>query len=480
MEQAIADPSTLAEAEASPAPSFPSAPPNFSTASPPPEPPVEMRALESKALHATLWTVLSYGAGQGLRIVNSLILTRLLLPAAFGEMALVTTLIVGMTLLTDLGLGQSIVQSRRGDEPAFLNTAWTLSAMRGAAVWAAAVLLSWPASRFYHDPALVYVLPILALSTIIGGLNSTSLMSLSRHMGVRRLFYIDFSTQIVALVVTIAFAWYQRSVWALVIGNLVSSLYRLALSHHPRVNPGMSNRFRLDRSAVREILGFGKWIVIGTAFFFFASQADRLILGRLVSMTVLGLYGIAFQISDVPRSVINAFSSKVGYPFVSKIIHLPMREFRTKFLRYRLYTLLLGAVLLSAMVIWGNLLILKLYPVKYHDAAWMIPILAVGLWHTLLYTTTNPVLFSLGKSKYNAIGNACWAVSMLVGIPLAFHFFGLLGAVIAVAAGDLPLYIVTQFGATREGVKPLMQDFKLTGVFVSLLALGYFLRGGHL
>lgn len=439
-------------------------------------PPIEIGALKSKALTATFWTVLSYGAGQSLRVVNSLVLTRLLLPAAFGEMALVTTLIVGMALLSDLGLGPNVIQSRHGDEPDFLNTAWTLQSMRGVAMWLIAVLLSWPASRFYHDHSLVYVLPVLALSTIVTGFNSTGLLTLSRHMGVRRQFAIEISTQLVGLVVTIAWACLWPSVWALVGGTLLSGLYRLTISHHKRLVPGVANRFRWHRESLREIVHFGKWIVLGTACFFFASQADRLILGKCVSYTVLGIYLIAFQISDVPRCIIAAFSQRVGYPFVAKIIHLPLPEFRAQYLRYRGYALLAGAALLSSMVVWGDLLIVKLYPARYIGAAVIIPILALGLWHTLLYTTTAPVLFSLGKSKYNAIGNGAYAVAMLVGIPVAFHYFGLRGAVIAVAAGDLPLYAVTQFGATREGVRPLWQDAQLTAAFLVFAAAQFLLR----
>jgi O-antigen/teichoic acid export membrane protein len=122
------------------------------------------------------------------------------------------------------------------------------------------------------------------------------------------------------------------------------------------------------------------------------------------------------------------------------------------------------------------LVILRLYPARYADAAWMIPILALGLWHTLLYTTTMPVLFSLGKSSYNAAGNAAYCVAILAGIPIGFHFFGLLGAVVAVAAGDLPLYVVTQYGAVRERIRPLTQDAQLTGVFLGFLAIDFVLR----
>lgn len=439
-------------------------------------PKIEMEMLESRALRATLWTVVSYGAAQSLRVVNSLVLTRLLVPSAFGQMTLVTTVIVGITLLSDIGLGPSIIQSARGDDPRFLNTAWTLQVIRGTVMWMVALLLSWPAAKFYHDPTLLKVLPVLALSMILTGFNSTNLLTLSRHMSVRRLFAIDFSTQVVALLVTVAWAYRYPSIWALVGGNLISSVYRLTLSHRASIVPGIRNRFLWDRESLSNILHFGKWIFLGTAFFFFASQADRLILGKVVSLSVLGVYGIAFSLSDIPRSVIGAFSSKVGYPFIAKIIHLPLAEFRAQYLRYRVYALLIGAFLLSLMVVFGDQLVLRLYKPAYADGAWMVPILALGLWHTLLYQTTNPVLFSLGKSKYNAVGNAAYCAAVVIGIPVAFHFYGLLGAVIAVAAGDFPLYLVIQGGAVREGIRPLKQDLQMTSAFVGLLVLEFGLR----
>ena len=436
----------------------------------------DIQKLESVAISATVWTVLDYGLSQCLRVVNSLVLTHLLLPAAVGEMGLVMTLSVGVTLLSDFGLGPSVIQNSRGDQPEFLNTAWTIQVARGVGLWLISVALSFPAAHFYHDPTLVRVLPILALNTILIGFNGTSLLTLSRHMGVRRLFFIDSSTQVFSLLVTVGWAYLHPSVWALVAGSLASNIYRMTLSHLSWVVPGHRNRFALHRESVQEIFHFGKWIFLGTALFFFASQADRLVLGRLVTMTTLGIYSIAFQISDVPRSVINAFSSRVGFPLASRLAHLPIAEFRERFLRYRLYVLLAGAFLLSVMAVWGGYIITLLYPTRYGDAVWMIPILALGLWHTLLYNTTSPALLSLGVSTYNAGGNALYCAAMLLGIPVGFHFFGLFGAMIAIAAGDLPLYVVTQIGAVRNGVKPLKQDLLLTLVFLAFLAMNYGVR----
>jgi O-antigen/teichoic acid export membrane protein len=106
----------------------------------------------------------------------------------------------------------------------------------------------------------------------------------------------------------------------------------------------------------------------------------------------------------------------------------------------------------------------------------MIPILALGLWHTLLYSTLKPGLYSVGKTNYNAIGNAFYLVCTLVLLPVGFRFWGMTGAVIAVAASDFPLYVVNSWGAYREGISSWSQDAKATAVFIALLLAGYYLR----
>jgi O-antigen/teichoic acid export membrane protein len=437
---------------------------------------IASKALESTAMRATFWTVMDYGCSMALRVVNSLILTRLLMPEFFGLMALVTTLVVGVSLMSDFGLAPSVIRSPRGDDPLLLNTVWTLQVIRGLGIFVIILILTWPMSLIYREPRLLTLLPALGLNVVISSFYSSNLLSMSRHMGVGKLFLIDIISQIVGLFVTIGCVLMYPSVWALVIGSIATTTCRLALSFNRRLSPGIRNRFCWDRESVHSLLHFGKWILLSTALYFFAAQSDRLILGKLISFSLLGVYSIAYTVSDIPRAVINAFVQKVGYPFITKMSHLSLPEFRRVFLRYRFRALMVGAVMLCGMVYVGGFLVTKLYDRRYHDASWMVPILALGLWHTLMYATTMPALHTLGKSVYQAIGNALYCVTMLLAIPLGFHFWGMLGAVIAVAAGDLPFYFVMAAGASREGVSTWKQDVLATGVFLSFLGTGFAMR----
>ena len=445
------------------------------------EEPVEVvpradEALESAAVRATFWTVIDYGCSMALRVINSVVLTHLLMPESFGLMALVATLIVGISLMSDIGLGPSVIQSRRGDDPILLNTVWTLQVLRGAGIFVVSLILAWPMALFYHEPRLRMLLPALGIIVVIGSFNSTNLLSASRHLGLRRLFLLDISCQIFGLLITVGCALLYPSVWALVIGSVMTAIYKVAISFYRPAIPGIRNSFCLDRECVHGLVHFGKWIVLSTAFSFFATQADRLILARLVSFTLLGVYSIAYTFSDIPRAIINAFTQKVGYPFIAKMADLPLPQFRSVFLSYRLRALLGGAVMLCMMVYLGGFLVSKVYDRRYHEASWMVPLLALGLWHTLMYATTMPALLSLGKSRYQAIGNAIYCASVISGVPVGFHFFGMFGAVVAVALGDLPMYFVLVNGASREGVSTWRQDLQATGIFLVLLGAGFLIK----
>jgi O-antigen/teichoic acid export membrane protein len=433
------------------------------------------RALESRALKGTYYVVIFYAAAQALRLVSSVILTRFFAPELFGLMALLTTVIVGLALFSHIGLEDSVIQNARGDEEVFVNTAWTIQAIRGIGIWLVTVLLAWPVAQFYHQRQMIWLLPILGFGCVIAGFSSPNLLTLSRHLGVGRLSMLELGTQFVMFVATVGFAFFNRSVWALVFGRIVSEIFRTAYSYR-LAGSGVRPRFVLDDKSVHALITFGRWILIGTVLTFLAQQSDRLILSKLTTLAMLGIYNIAFQLSDVPRQVILMFASKVGFPFIAKLAHKPRKEFRLVVIKYRRLVLAAGALMLSFTICTGDLFIIHVYDKRYHEAAWMIAILAAGLWHTLLYSTVTPAIMSLQKAHYNALANLLYFLTLCALLPLGFYYFGMIGAVAAVAVSDLPMYFVNVFASYRQGLGMLRQDGLMTLTFVTLLAAGLAIR----
>ena len=436
------------------------------------------RALESRALKGTYFIVAFYGMALGMRFVGSIILARLFAPELFGLMTLVTTILVGLTLFSHIGFEDSVIQNPRGDEEPFLNTVWTLQIFRGIGLWMIILILAWPVARFY-DQRLLWLLPFVGFATVISGFSSPSLLTLSRHLGVARSSLLELTTQFTLYAVAIGWAVFDRSIRALVVAKLASELVRTLISYRI-LKGGVRPRFVLEREALRSLLTFGRWILIGTAITFLASQSDRLILPKLlpkfIAFQVLGVYGIAFSLSDVPRQIIGMFSSKVGFPFIARFVHQPRPEFRKVLLKYRMMVLAAGAVLLTFTICVGDIFILHVYKKPYHGAAWMIAIFGLGLWHTLLYSTTSPAIMSLQKSHYNALANLLYFVALVTLLPLGYGHFGIVGAVTAVAISDLPMYVVNVYASYKEGLGMLRQDGLMTLVFLATLAFGFAIR----
>ncbi|MBV8436668.1 MAG: oligosaccharide flippase family protein [Silvibacterium sp.] len=432
------------------------------------------RSLESKAVRGTYFVTISYGLALVLRLVSSIVLSRLFAPELFGVLALVTTIVSGMYLFSHIGLQDSIIQDPRGDNPTFLNTAWTVQVIRGMGLFLVTIPLAWPVARFYHDSRLLWVLPALGLGNAIAGLTSSSLLTLARHMGVGKLSALELLQQFVQFAVTLIWALFQPSLMALVAGRLISELVRTILSYF--MMPELRPRFTWDRESLRALVKFGRWILVGTALTFLASQSDRLILAKLISFQLLGVYGIAFQISDVPRQIILQFCGRVGFPFIARFSDRPRREYQDILLKYRMPVLAAGGLMLILVICTGDLFVTHVYDHRYHNAAWMIGILTVGLWHTLLYSTTNPAILSLQKAHYNALGYFVYCISLYLALPIGFHLLGMTGAVLAVAVADLPMYFVALYSAHREGIRLFAQDAWLTLAFIIALVAAVAIR----
>jgi len=252
-------------------------------------------SLKEVALRGSAMELAGYAAGQALRLAGNLVLSRLLFPEAFGLSALVSVFLVGLQLLSDVGLEPCVVQSERGDERRFLDTIWTLQVARGALLALMALLLAWPAAALYGEPQLLALMAVSGLTALIGGFESTSLLSLRRHVRLGPLMALEVAARVVGLAVMVAWAWWSPSVWALVAGGVVDALARLAGSHV--LNTGPRNRLDWDPTAARSVLQFGKWIFASSAVFFFGRQGDRLLLGHYLGMRVLGVYSIGLFLS---------------------------------------------------------------------------------------------------------------------------------------------------------------------------------------
>jgi O-antigen/teichoic acid export membrane protein len=118
--------------------------------------------------------------------------------------------------------------------------------------------------------------------------------------------------------VSITLAFTLRNVWALVWGGLAASFVRLFMSYliHP-----YRPRLSLARKELQELFGFGKWLLGSGVLVFLVTQGDDLFVGKVLGPAALGLYQMAYLISNLPATEISRTMAQVAFPAYSKLQH---------------------------------------------------------------------------------------------------------------------------------------------------------------
>jgi O-antigen/teichoic acid export membrane protein len=407
-------------------------------------------------------------AAQGFRLISNLILTRLLFPEAFGIMALVTVLLVGLTLFSDMGVGPAIMQSKRGDEADFLDTAWTIQILRGGILWLAACALAYPAALFYDQPLIASLLPVAALSLLIAGFVPTRVDTANRHLLLGRLTVLDLIATLIGIAVMLVLAMITRSVWSLAVGGVVTALVRLMLM--TLLLPGHRNRLRWEAAAGRELLHFGFWIFLSSVCGFLVSQGDRAVLGKYLSIEGLGIYNIGAFLAMFPIMLGSAVTARVLIPIYRAHAQgdVVARQ-RLERIRFIVTGGLMFA--LAVLALAGPLVVDVLYDVRYRSAGGVMVAICAVQMIVVVFLTYDQAALAQGDSRGFFMVSAAKATLQTMGFLIGAHYMGLAGAMLGQAIGMM-LYVPV---IARLAWRHRVWDAKHDLVFlIAALCLGVF------
>jgi O-antigen/teichoic acid export membrane protein len=445
----------------------------------------DITTLKQRALRAGGWSFAGYGLTQVIRLGGNLIMTRLLVPEMFGVMAIAMMVLVGLRMFSDVGLRPNVVWSERGNDPVFLNTVWVVQIVRGALVSLFALAVSLvvvfassiglvPGDSVYAEPSLPYVIAVLSIIAVISGFESTKLFEASRTLSLGRITRIEISSQLAGLLCMIGWASIDRSIWALVAGSICSALSRAILSHVWL--PGVANRLHWDATAFREIIRFGKWIFVSSILGFLVNSGDRLLLGGLVSSTVLGVYVIAFLIFNAIEQGLTKIIADVSFPALSEVVRERPAELKPNYYRFHGAIASFAYFCAGILMISGQALIRLLYDQRYAAAGWMLEILAVALM-TVPFRVATQCFLALGMPRLLSNIIAIRLITLFLVTPVGFHTFGLPGALWGIVLSHFSCLPTIIFYKVKHGLFDLRKELfvlplVLAGMVVAKVLMG--------
>jgi O-antigen/teichoic acid export membrane protein len=428
-------------------------------------------ALRKLVIRGSALEMLGYGSAQVIRFISNLILSRLLFPEAFGLAALVTIMNQGLIMLSDVGLPTVIVQSPRGDDVRFLNTAFTWQAVRSVLLYVCAVALAWPMALLMHEPQLTLLIPVGSISVLLLGVRSTAYFTLRRQLRLGPLLILELASQVGAVGLMIPWAMIAPSVWTLVGGGVMSAVVTAFGSH--MISVGYRNRFEWDKSSAKDMLEFGKWIAGSSMLTFASQQGDRLLLGRFMGAGPLGVYSIAVFLSGALGEAISRITTGVFFPAYSRVNNDEPHRLREVFYRTRLVSDAIILPALGGLAILGPWVVGFLYDERYHAAGWMLRVLSIRVALSCMVWPLQFCLFALGHARYGFYLNLARVLTLAIGVPIGFNVAGVPGLVWAVTVSEIPALFVCYFGFGRAKLLSVLNELRAPAFYAAGLMLGF-------
>jgi lipopolysaccharide exporter len=366
-----------------------------------------------------------FSASTVIRMMSSIVLTRLLYPEAYGVVTIISAVAFTIEMLADLGVVGALVRHKDGDKPHFVNALWTIRFFRGCISFAVMFFAAPWIAQLYELPLLESALRVYAFSFLGSGLESMSFVVMVRHGRARISAYCELVASVLTASFTIAYAYHSRDHFALIYGLLIQRAAMTFASYW--FEPAYRPRFVFDREAARALFEFSKYVVPSSMISLVLAQYERIVFLKLFDLQRLGIYGIAANIAGSVEMLTTRLARNVLYPRCARYFREAPEtaciQYYTQNTRLFVLLLVLPALLCGA----AQFVIDLLYDPRYAPAGLVLQALAVRGMLSSWTSMKENLLEASGHIRMVLISNVlriCWLVPVSL---LGYYFWGFEG-----------------------------------------------------
>ncbi len=264
---------------------------------------------------AIRWKIADQAATQGLALVASMVLARLLLPETFGLFAMLALAVaVGMVFIEG-GLGAALIQ-RQDITPADENTVFWFNLAAGTAFATVLVLAAPWIAGYFGQPVLAPLARVLAVNMIMTTLLTVPVSRLVRVLDFRRLTVLSAVSVSGAGVLAVVLALRGWGVWALAAQVLATNAIKLSLVP---VLAAWRPTGGFERERFARLVEFGGWMLISNLLDIVARRAYTVLVGKYYTAADLGIFNRAVDTRNVPQVFIGTTFQRLAFPVFSRL-----------------------------------------------------------------------------------------------------------------------------------------------------------------
>lgn len=383
------------------------------------------------------------------QLAGIVVLARLLTPDDYGVLAMVLAIIGVGEVFRDFGLSAAAIQAREVSRAQQSNLFWINTGI-GAVLAVAVCLASGAIAGFYGDPRLAPVALLLSTTFLLNGVSTQFRATLNRRMQFMRLSSAEIVGQVVGLVVGIWLALSGAGYWSLAWQQVALALAtQIALLVVTGWMPGLPRR----GVPMAGFLKFGGNLVASQLVTYASRNVDSIVIGSTLGASALGLYNRAFQLMLMPLNQINAPSTRVALPVLSRLQDSPARYAEFVGLGQTFMLNLIGAILAFGCAQAPAIILIALGD-QWSGAVPIFQILAVAGFFQAASYATYWVFLSKGLTgahlAYNLVTRPIMIVLVIMGA-----WWGVLGVATAFAVSTALLWPTALWWAGRVSDAPV-------------------------
>ena len=433
-----------------------------------------LRGGEAKLIRkGVTWNAAGMLVSKSTSILAKLILARLLVPEYFGFVSMVLVFTQMMKIGVDLGLKNTLIHRKRDrdsrlrEDSAFWFLLFVASVTMAAMLLLGVPLIVW----FYGVPELSQIGAAMSVSLLFHNLQVIPEVRLARAMRFKRIAMSEFFGTFVGCASAVTLAVLGAGVWSLVAQIVVGGACTAAALFFAA---GWLPHLRFVPSLLRELKSYSSYLVGSRALTHLQQNLDYLLLGKLMGAHALGIYAIAFLVTETLRAQIYWLVARVVFPSFSRLIGNPAK-IKSVYLGTVRYMSMAMFPLAMLLILFADDVVPALFGEVWVGAVQPIRILAVASMIIASGGTPGEVLRGVGKPKVDFGINL--KVSLFVAFPalwIGIELLGLPGAALAVLLHYAVSRLLFQIAIRREIALTAAETFSairpaLIGSYLMLL-----------
>ncbi|SDU08303.1 MOP flippase family protein [Halopseudomonas salegens] len=373
-------------------------------------------SLKAQAVSGVKWTAWSTLLITAFQFAQLSILARLLDPADFGLMAVMMVVIGFSQAFQDMGISNAIIQ-RQNITHTQLSSLYWLNIASGIVLCLIVMAISPLAADFFDEPRISGLMKTLSGVFILVAIGNQYRVLCQKALQFRYTETIDIIAAAGSLVVAVYFALQGAGVLALVYAMLAQAGLASALFLWVGLREYHRPSLVYRHAELKGFYGFGLYQMGDRCINYLATNADKLLIGKMVGMSAAGFYNLAWQLIIFPVSKINPIVTKVAFPVYSKV----QNDF-TALNRYYTFNVkalsLVTLPILAFLFFFSHDVVRIVFGTGWSATAELIPALALVGMLRALGNPGGAIVLALGRADVGFWWNVVWSVSIVTALTL--------------------------------------------------------------